>query len=160
MYRNLVKEFISKTESDQDNKFTKFNDQIIDTLSLSLQFGNHLTLMAILHQLNEIKEYYPSFGDTLKWVLFYRAGKYWVRAYLNDELIKLEGHVDSNGEILLDDFINYICGKVYHGNFAYAVNDVEDPNKFLTKPSNWKEALNKINTMEEDILGMNKINNV
>lgn len=151
-YRNLVKEFIAKTESDQDNRYTKFNDQIIDTLSLSLHFGNHLTLMAVLHQLSEIGDYLPSFGNTLKWVLYYRAGRYWVKGYHNDEPLRLEGHMNKDQEMVLEDFINYICGKVYHGNFENAVQDLEDPNT-SKRPINCKEAMNKYNTMEEDILG-------
>ena len=110
--------------------------------------------MAVLHQLNEITDYYPSFGETIKWVLYYRGGKYYVKGLYNEQSLKLEGHINKDQEMLLDDFINYICGKLYHGNFDNAVNDLEDPNTFLNKkPANCKEALNKFNTMEEDILG-------
>lgn len=67
-----MKELISKSEADQENRYVDFNDQIIDTLGLSLHFGNHLTHLGIVNQLAIKDDYFLSFGDEITWILYYR----------------------------------------------------------------------------------------
>lgn len=150
-FSNLVKEFVLKAEADQESIYVGLTNEMIDTLGLSLHFGNHLTFLAVMHQLYGLEEYFPSFGDELTWVLYYRAGKYWVYGEYEGERLKLESKANSEGEITLDDFIIYICSKLYFGDVHAAASGKENPYQHIDSPGNCRNYFDRQNTLESEL---------
>lgn len=112
---------------------------MIDTLGLTMHFGNHLTFLAVMHQISGIEQYFPSFSDELTWVLYYKAGQYWVYGEYEGERLRLESKANVDGEITLDNFIVYICSKLYFGDVHKAASGQEDPHLKLDSPDNCRQ---------------------
>jgi len=135
-FMNLIKEFILKSESDQELIYIGLQNIMLDTLGLSLHFGNHLTFLAVMHQLGEVDNYFPSFSDELTWSLYFSGGKYNVKGEYEGRNLILQSKANSEGEIALDDFIIYICSKLYFGDIYKVATGNEDPHKNLDSPKN------------------------
>ena len=151
-FTNLVEELLLKSEADQAREYISLTNENVDTLGLSLHFGNQLTFLAIMHQLYALEEYFPSFGDELTWTLHYRNGEYWVFGEYDGKRLNLESKANSEGEIKLKDFIRYIWSKVYFGDIRKVASGEEDPHDMLDSPDNWREYFDFHYTFEEELL--------
>ena len=107
-FKSLAKEIILKYENDQDINFGSSDNEYIDTVGLSAHFGNHQTFLAIMHQLGEMDDYFPSYSEQITWELLKSGGQFKVKAEYDGKPMKLEGHANPDGEMSLDDFVNYI----------------------------------------------------
>ncbi|CAI2366634.1 unnamed protein product [Moneuplotes crassus] len=149
---NLAKEMLLKSQVDQESIYVGLANENIDTMGLSLHFGNQITFLAIMHQINTLEQYFPSYGDELSWTLYKKRGEYWVFGEYDDEKLNLESKANSMGEISLDRFITYICSKVYFGDIKKVLRGEEDPDDFLDSPHNCKQFFENHYTFEEELL--------
>jgi hypothetical protein len=150
-FTNLVKELLLKAEADQEATYIGLTNIMLDTMGLSLHFSNYLTFLAVMHQLGEVEDYFPSFGDELKWTLFYSAGRYWVRGEYESKKLTLQSKANSEGDISLDDFVIYICSKLYFGNLKMVESGIEDPHDKLDSPNSCRGYFDSLITAEEEI---------
>jgi hypothetical protein len=148
---NLAKEFLLKSQADQESVYVGMTNEIIDTLGLTLHFGNQMTFLAIMHQIDGLEEYFPSFSDELTWTLYYSGGKYMVYGEYDGRKLQLESKADSNGDITLDAFIVYICSKVYFGDINAAAHGREDIHDHFESPSDCRTFLLEHYTYEEEL---------
>lgn len=152
-FKNLAKEILLKYENDQDQDFVGLQNEFIDTLEFSVHFGNHQTFLAMMHQLKQIDDYFPSFSEEITWELFYSAGQYKVRGRYEGKPIQMEGHADINGDVTIDTFLDYMCTKIYLGDIEKVIKGNEDPNNYVEIPGgNCKNYLKKEDTIAETIL--------
>ena len=114
-----------------DDKSSKYQNQAVHDLKHSLYLSNHLTLLAAIKLFDEVSDYHLDFNDELKFELFKKDGKYFVKSLLNDEPLSLEGTNDKNGEAEFSKWRDYICSKLYYGNTASARDGKEDPDQNL-----------------------------
>lgn len=125
---SVAHELELKMEDDQTGKYANFG---IHEAKHSLYLGNHLTLLAALHLFNEVEDYHVDFNDELRFQLFKKNGKYYVRTLLNDRPLRLEGTANTDGEAEWTNFRDYICSKLYYGNIERVRNGKENPAEFI-----------------------------
>jgi len=121
---SVAHELQLKMEDDQSGKWS--NSGIHD-IKHSVYLGNHLTLLAALNLFNEVEDYSLDFNDELRFQLFKRSGKYYVRTLLNDRALNLEGTNNKDGEAEWSAWRDYICSKLYYGNLALVREGKENP---------------------------------
>jgi hypothetical protein len=125
---SVAHELQLKMEDDQSGKWS---NQGIHDAKHSIYLGNHLTLLAALHLMNEVEDYHVDFNDELRFQLFKRDGKYFVRTLLNDRPLSLEGTNNANGEAEWSQWRDYICTKLYFGNLALVREGKENPEEHV-----------------------------
>jgi len=125
---SVAHELQIKMEDDQSGKWS---NQGIHEAKHSVYLGNHLTLLASLNLFNEVEDYHVDFNDELRFQLFKRSGKYYVRTLLNDRPLSLEGTNNKNGEAEWSSWRDYICSKLYYGNLALVREGRENPDEHI-----------------------------
>jgi hypothetical protein len=95
------------------------------TNKVSLSFGNRLTFLAALEVLNFDHDaiYNPGWGDQLTFELFEDYGQLFVRILINNNLVT---HIQRDGIIPINQFIEYVCSRLYFGNMNRVEQGLED----------------------------------
>lgn len=125
---SVAHELQIKMEDDQSGKWS---NQGIHEAKHSVYLANHLTLLASLTLFNEVEDYHVDFNDELRFQLFTKSGKYYVRSLLNDRPLSLEGTSNKNGEAEWSSWRDYICSKLYYGNLALVKEGRENPEEHV-----------------------------
>jgi len=125
---SVAHELQMKMEDDQSGKWA---NQGIHELRHSVYLSNHLTMLAALHLFNEAEDYRLDFNDELRFQLFKKDGKYFVRSLLNDKPLSLEGTSNADGEAEWSTWRDYICTKLYYGQISKVKEGAENPSEFL-----------------------------
>ena len=124
---SVAHELTLKMEDDQTGKWS---GKGIHEVKHSVYLGNHLTLLAALNLFNEVEDYHVDFNDELRFQLFKRSGRYYVRTLLNDRELSLEG-TNTSGEAEFDSWRDYICSKLYYGNIDNVRQGKENTNEHI-----------------------------
>mgnify|MGYP003690229517 CR=1 FL=1 len=125
---SIAHELEMKMEDDQTGKYNNYG---IHDAKHTVYLGNHLTLLASLHLFNEVEDYHVDFNDELRFHLFKKNGKFFVRTLLNDRPLRLEGTANSDGEAEWPAFRDYLCSKLYYGNIERVRSGKENPAEFI-----------------------------
>ena len=125
---SVAHELQLKMEDSQTGKYSNYG---IHEVKHSVYLGNHLTLLAALHLFNEVEDYHVDFNDELRFQLFKKSGKYYVRTLLNDRALRLEGTANKEGEAEWSSFRDYLCSKLYYGNVNKVRDGKENPAEFI-----------------------------
>lgn len=115
----------------EDDQTGKWSNQGIHDSKLSIYLANHLTLLSTLNLFNEVEDYHLDFNDELRFQLFKKNGKYFVRTLLNDRPLSLEGTNNKDGESEWSSWRDYICSKLYYGNLSLVREGKENPNEHV-----------------------------
>ncbi|CAI2383984.1 unnamed protein product [Moneuplotes crassus] len=124
---SVAHELQLKMEDDQSGDHK--NEQI-HSMKQTVYSGNQLTLLSALHLFNEVENYRVDFNDELRFQLFRKDGKYFVRSTLNDQPLRLEGTNNPQGEAEWSAFRDYICSKLYYGSVKNVRDGTENPERF------------------------------
>lgn len=119
---SLLREIMFKAQTLRDQD--KWEGPCV-TSKVSLAFGNRLTFLAALDVLNFDHDivYNPGWGDQLTFELFEEDRELFVRIYINGELVT---HLSRDGIIPLNNFIEYVCSRLYFGNMEKVKQGLED----------------------------------
>lgn len=121
---SVAHELQLKMEDDQTGKWANFG---IHDAKHSVYLANHLTLLAALNLFNEVEDYHVDFNDELRFQLFKKDGKYFVRTLLNDKPLRLEGTASADGEAEWSAFRDFLCAHLYYGNLSRVRSGKENP---------------------------------
>lgn len=121
---SVAHELQLKMQDDQTGKWSNFG---IHEAKHSVFLANHLTLLSALHLFNEVEDYHVDFNDELRFQLFKKDGKYFVRSLLNDKPLRLEGTANADGEAEWSSWRDYLCSKLYYGNVDSVRSGKENP---------------------------------
>jgi hypothetical protein len=125
---SVAHELQLKMEDDQTGKWANYG---IHEARHSVYLSNHLTMLAALHLFNEVEDYRVDFNDELRFQLFKKNGRYYVRSLLNDRTLRLEGTANSDGEAEWPAWRDYICSKLYYGNVQRVRTGAENPSEHV-----------------------------
>ena len=125
---SVAHELQIKMEDDQSGAH---KNQGIHEFRHSVYLSNHLTLLAALNLFNEIEDYHVDFNDELRFQLFKKDGKYFVRTTLNEKPLTLEGTGNSEGEAEWTSWRDYICSKLYYGDLSKVRSGNENPSEHV-----------------------------
>ena len=90
-----------------------------------------MTLYAATTLFDEVSDYRIDFNDEIKFQLFKRDGKYYVKSLLNNKPLSLEGTSNGDGEAEFTAWRDYICTKLYYGNTVKVRQGKESPDQNL-----------------------------
>ena len=119
---SLLREIMFKAQP--QSEFSKWEGPWV-TSKASLSFGNRLTFLAALEVLNLDQDinYVPGWGDQLTFELFEEDRKLFIRIFINQKLVT---QLSRDGVIPLNQFIDYVCSRLYYGDLDAVEKGTED----------------------------------